>query len=56
MHEPIPEIDPAAALERQHAGALLLDVREPDERATGFPAGSVALPQRTTCCAQICVG
>jgi len=44
MHEPIPEIDPAAALERQRAGALLLDVREPDERATGFPAGSIALP------------
>ena len=44
MHDPMLEIDPATALERQRAGALLVDVREPDERATGFPAGSLALP------------
>lgn len=39
------EIDPAEALERQRAGALLLDVREEDERAAGFAAGSVGLPR-----------
>lgn len=39
------EIDPAEALERQRAGALLLDVREDDERAAGFAAGSVGLPR-----------
>lgn len=44
MRESILEIDPGMALERQQAGALLLDVREADERAAGFPAGSVALP------------
>ena len=44
MHEPSREIDPADALRRQRAGALLVDVREPDERAAGFPAGSVAVP------------
>lgn len=38
------EIDPAAALERQRCGALLLDVREDDERATGYAAGSIGVP------------
>lgn len=40
-----PEIDPAEALSRQHAGALVLDVREDDERAAGFAAASVGLPR-----------
>jgi sulfur-carrier protein adenylyltransferase/sulfurtransferase len=44
MQEPILEIDPSAALVRQQAGALLLDVRAPDERAAGYPADSIALP------------
>jgi molybdopterin/thiamine biosynthesis adenylyltransferase len=44
MHGPSDEIDPADALQRHQAGALLVDVREPDERASGFPAGSIALP------------
>jgi molybdopterin/thiamine biosynthesis adenylyltransferase/rhodanese-related sulfurtransferase len=39
----IPEIDPAQALLRQHAGALLLDVREDNERAVGIAAGAVGL-------------
>jgi len=47
MAADILEIDPIAALERQRAGALLLDVREPDERAGGFAAGSVAMPRAT---------
>jgi molybdopterin/thiamine biosynthesis adenylyltransferase/rhodanese-related sulfurtransferase len=38
------EIAPADAEERLRAGALLLDVREADERAAGFPRGSVAAP------------
>jgi molybdopterin/thiamine biosynthesis adenylyltransferase len=37
------EIDPAQALSRQRDGALLLDVREDDERAAGLPAGAVGL-------------
>jgi len=39
------EIDPALALERQHGGALLLDVREDDERAGGHASGSLGLPR-----------
>jgi molybdopterin/thiamine biosynthesis adenylyltransferase len=39
------EIDPAAALERQREGALLLDVREDGERAGGFASGSIGLPR-----------
>jgi len=39
------EIDPTAALERQHGGALLLDVREDDERAGGYASGSFGLPR-----------
>jgi molybdopterin/thiamine biosynthesis adenylyltransferase/rhodanese-related sulfurtransferase len=34
----ITEIDPSEALARQQAGALLIDVREDDERAAGMPA------------------
>ena len=37
------EIDPAEALSRQRAGALLLDVREDHERAAGIAAGSIGL-------------
>jgi molybdopterin/thiamine biosynthesis adenylyltransferase/rhodanese-related sulfurtransferase len=37
------EIDPAQAAQRQRGGALLLDVREDDERAAGLPAGAVGL-------------
>ena len=40
----IREITPREALERQRAGALLLDVREPYEHATGMAEGAVALP------------
>lgn len=39
------EIDPAEALEHQRAGALLLDVRENDERAAGFAEASMGLPR-----------
>lgn len=37
------EIDPAQALSHQRDGALMLDVREDDERAAGLPAGAVGL-------------
>lgn len=37
------EIDPAQAAQRQRDGALLLDVREDDERAAGLPSGAVGL-------------
>lgn len=37
------EIDPAQAAQRQRGGALLLDVREDDERAAGLPAGAIGL-------------
>jgi molybdopterin/thiamine biosynthesis adenylyltransferase/rhodanese-related sulfurtransferase len=39
------EIDPRDALARQRKGALLLDVREDDERAAGYPTGSIGLPR-----------
>lgn len=39
------EIEPGAALERQRHGALLLDVREDDERAGGFATGSIGVPR-----------
>ena len=39
------EIDPAAALQQQREGALLLDVREDDERAGGYATGSIGLPR-----------
>jgi molybdopterin/thiamine biosynthesis adenylyltransferase/rhodanese-related sulfurtransferase len=47
----IAEIDPREALVRQRANALLIDVREDDERAAGTPAGAIgiargALPDR----------
>ncbi|MEP7096172.1 MAG: molybdopterin-synthase adenylyltransferase MoeB [Dokdonella sp.] len=37
------EIGPVEALARQHAGALLLDVREDNERAVGMPVGAIGL-------------
>ncbi|MBN8735913.1 MAG: molybdopterin-synthase adenylyltransferase MoeB [Xanthomonadales bacterium] len=40
----IREISPQEALQRQQVGALLLDVREGYEQATGMAAGAVALP------------
>lgn len=40
----IREITPQEALQRQRAGAILLDVREPYEQATGMAAGAIALP------------
>ncbi len=39
------EITPSEALQRQQAGAILLDVREPFEHATGMAAGAVPLPR-----------
>jgi sulfur-carrier protein adenylyltransferase/sulfurtransferase len=41
----IAEISPRAALQRQRAGALLLDVRETFEHATGMAEGAIALPR-----------
>jgi molybdopterin/thiamine biosynthesis adenylyltransferase/rhodanese-related sulfurtransferase len=38
------EIAPAAAHARQRAGAILLDVREPGERAAGFARNSLGTP------------
>jgi len=40
----ISEISPQQALERQRAGAVLLDVREPYEQAAGMAEGALALP------------
>ena len=48
----IREIDPVQALARQRDNALLLDVREEDERATGMPLGAIALA-RTDIAARI---
>ena len=39
----VPEIDPRDALARQRADAVLIDVREDDERAAGVPAGAIGL-------------
>ncbi len=36
-------ISPADALRRQNAGAVLVDVREPHERATGFAEGALGI-------------
>lgn len=38
------EIAPREALARQRAGALLIDVRDDNERAAGMPEGAQALP------------
>ena len=39
----IREIDPVEALARRKAMALLLDVREDDERASGMPSGAIGI-------------
>jgi molybdopterin/thiamine biosynthesis adenylyltransferase/rhodanese-related sulfurtransferase/molybdopterin converting factor small subunit len=39
----IPEVTPREALQLQRRGALLVDVREPGEIASGTPAGALAL-------------
>ena len=39
----VPEIDPRDALARQRVDAVLIDVREDDERAAGVPAGAIGL-------------
>lgn len=43
----IDEIDPSEARPRQARGALLIDVREDDERAGGMPAGAIGVPLGT---------
>ncbi len=40
LKQMIPEVTPAQAFERQRDGAVLIDVREPDEVAAGSPAGA----------------
>ncbi len=44
MIDSIDEISPSEAAMRQARGALLIDVREDDERAGGMPAGAVGVP------------
>ncbi|WP_213947305.1 molybdopterin-synthase adenylyltransferase MoeB [Luteibacter sp. dw_328] len=39
----VPEVAPAEALIRQAGGALLVDVREDNERASGMPIGALGL-------------
>ncbi|MBP2227127.1 molybdopterin/thiamine biosynthesis adenylyltransferase/rhodanese-related sulfurtransferase [Azospirillum agricola] len=41
----IPEVGPADALALQSGGALLVDVREDEETASGSPAGALRLPR-----------
>ena len=41
----IAELTPAEAFEMQARGAVLIDVREPDEVAQGSPAGALRLPR-----------
>lgn len=43
LRQRIPELSPAEALGRQAQGALLIDVREDNERATGLPIGALPL-------------
>ena len=45
MDPAIIEISPAQARAMQSAGALVLDVREPDEHALGMPDGAIAAPR-----------
>jgi molybdopterin/thiamine biosynthesis adenylyltransferase/rhodanese-related sulfurtransferase len=42
--EPPLEIEPGEALRRQRDGAILIDVRNDDERAAGVPLDAVAIP------------
>ncbi|RDI97387.1 molybdopterin-synthase adenylyltransferase MoeB [Dyella solisilvae] len=43
LRQRIPELSPAEALARQSRGALLIDVREDGERASGSPPGALGL-------------
>lgn len=43
LRRTVPQLDPVAARERLDQGALLLDVREPDEIAQGTPLGAQPL-------------
>ena len=43
LREHVAEISPAEAFARQAQGALLVDVREENERADGMPAGALGL-------------
>ncbi|MFC3653508.1 molybdopterin-synthase adenylyltransferase MoeB [Dyella humi] len=43
LRQRVPEIPPAEALRKQAQGALLIDVREDNERATGSPTGALPL-------------
>jgi molybdopterin/thiamine biosynthesis adenylyltransferase/rhodanese-related sulfurtransferase len=45
LRDAIEEIDVAEAARRLAAGARLLDVREADEQAAGYPAGAQRLPR-----------
>jgi molybdopterin/thiamine biosynthesis adenylyltransferase/rhodanese-related sulfurtransferase len=45
LRERIPEITPEQAAQRQHEGAVLVDVREADEVADGQPENAVHLPR-----------
>ncbi len=42
---PIDEIEPLEAQARRQRGAVLVDVREPGEHATGVPEGALAVPR-----------
>jgi len=52
----IPEVDADEAKRRQDAGALVVDVREPDEWAAGhvvgerFPAAARSCRRTASCC------
>lgn len=43
LRQRVPEISPAEALGKQAQGALLIDVREDNERVAGSPVGALAL-------------
>ena len=43
LRQSVPEISPADAFGRQAQGALLIDVREDNERAAGLPAGAFGI-------------
>jgi sulfur-carrier protein adenylyltransferase/sulfurtransferase len=43
LRQRVPEIPPAEAFARQAQGALLIDVREDNERAAGTPAGALPI-------------
>jgi molybdopterin/thiamine biosynthesis adenylyltransferase/rhodanese-related sulfurtransferase len=45
VRAPVPEIDPADALAHQRADALLIDVRDDDERGAGMPEGAIGIPR-----------